>query len=197
MARLKGENLVLKEFSKEDIPNIREWVNDYEVTKFLSDIFLYPHTLTETESFVNYVLEGKDNSHKEFIIAKKDSLDYVGQVNLFNIDWKNRSAEMGIVIGKKDSLGKGIGREAIELLQYFVFNKLNFNRLELKVLDFNERAINCYKKCGFVEDGRLRKRFYVDGKYTDYVIMSILKEEYDNRDCKTREFIFNDLGIAR
>jgi RimJ/RimL family protein N-acetyltransferase len=45
-----------------------------------------------------------------------------------NIDWKNRAAEIGIVIGEGENRGKGIGSEALQVLQKFVFNRLNMNR---------------------------------------------------------------------
>ena len=195
MPRLIGEKLVLREYTKEDLPHMREWVNDWEVTRLLSDVFLYPHTMNQTEAFLNLMLENKDETRSMFVLASKDSLEYIGQVSLFKIDWKNRIAELGIVISKKDCQGKGLGKEAIELLQYFAFNKLNLNKLELSVHDFNERAIKCYKKCGFAQEGRLRKKFYFDGKYSDSILMGILKDEYEARESKTRDFIFKRNGI--
>ena len=115
---------------------------------------------------------------KGFIIAHKDTEEYIGQLDLIKIDWPNRVGTIGIVIGTKENLGKGYGTEAIKLLQDFVFNKLNLNKLELDVRSFNERAIACYKKCGFIEEGRIRENFYVDGKYTDTIRMGLLKREW-------------------
>lgn len=88
---------------------------------------------------------------------------------------------MGIVIGNTGRLGKGIGTEAILLLQQFVFERLNLNRLELQVYDYNKRAYRCYQKCGFKEEGRLRAKRYMKGKYVDVILMSILKSEYEKR----------------
>ncbi|MDU7477465.1 MAG: GNAT family protein, partial [Paenibacillus macerans] len=72
----------------------------------------------------------------------------------------------------------GYGREAIELMKRFVFERLNLNRLELEVLDFNERAYRCYLGCGFKEEGRLRQKEFKNGKYSDLIIMSVLVEEF-------------------
>ncbi len=58
------------------------------------------------------------------------------------------------------------------------FNYLNLNNIKLDVLSFNERAIACYKKCGFKEYGRRRKSEFVNGKYYDRISMDILKEEF-------------------
>ena len=42
----------------------------------------------------------------------------------------------------------------------------------------NERAIRCYRACGFVEEGRLRQHDYSDGAYVDVVAMGILRDEW-------------------
>lgn len=180
MARIIGRQIMLREYRKEDLPSIRRWVNDSEITDNLSDIFLYPHSLKETEDFLNFMLENKSQNTKGFVIAHKDSGEYIGQIDLLNIDWPNRVARIGIVIGVKKYLGRGYGTEAIKLLKDFAFNRLNLHKLELEVRAFNKRAINCYKKCGFIEEGRLRENFYHKGRYEDTLLMGILKRDWEN-----------------
>lgn len=178
MYRLTGNRIILREYRQEDFAYMRKWVNDYEITKYLSDLFIYPQSVKDTESFLNSMIEGRPNM-KGFVIAHKDTEEYIGQLDLAKIDWPSRVATIGVVIGTKENLGKGYGTEAIKLLQEFAFNKLNLNKLELQVRAFNERAISCYKKCGFIEEGRIRENFYVDGKYTDTIHMGLLKTEWD------------------
>ncbi|MEF2965319.1 GNAT family protein [Paenibacillus sp. M1] len=177
MPHLIGERITLREYRMEDLPHIRSWVNDEEITDTLSDIFLFPQTHHNTESFLRSMVEGTSAS-KGFVIAEKDTLDYIGQIDLHKLDWKNRSAVMGIVIGRKDMLGQGYGREAIKLLLGFVFDTLNLNRLELEVLGNNERGRRCYLSCGFKEEGTIRQKIFKRGKYIDVQLMSILAEEY-------------------
>ncbi|MEW5785666.1 MAG: GNAT family protein [Bacillota bacterium] len=176
MPRLYGKTIMLREYRKEDLPHIREWVTDPEVVDNLSDVFLYPNTLNETENFLNRMLEGTTDM-RGFIIADRQSEEYIGQLDLIKIDWKNRVAELGVVIGAAENRNRGIGTEAIKLLQDFVFNRLNLNRLQLDVHEYNERAIACYRKCGFQEEGRRRLNFFINGRYTDTLIMGILKSE--------------------
>ena len=168
-----GKRIVLREYRKSDLEHIREWVNDPEVVENLSDVFLYPHTLTQTENWLTMQLEGKGN--QGFVIAHRDSQEYIGQIDFVGIDWRNRVGEIGIVIGKSNDRGQGFGSEAIRLLQQFAFDTLNLNKLELRVHDYNERAFRCYLKCGFREEGQLREVFYKEGRYTDYILMGILK----------------------
>lgn len=180
MAILIGERIILREYRKDDLSYIRKWVNNEEITKYLSNIFLYPHTMNDTESFLNSMLQGS-SGFKGYVVAHKETEEYIGQIDLIAIDWVNRIATLGIVLGATENLGKGYGTEAITLIQEFAFNKLNLHKLDLEVRDYNERAIRCYKKCGFVEEGRFRENFFVDGKYTDTLFMGILKSEYKNR----------------
>ncbi len=179
MARIYGNRLVLREYQREDIENIRKWCNDPEITKNLSDIFLYPHSLKQSESFLQMMLDGSNPNMKGFVIAHKETEEYIGQIDLIGIDWKNRTSLIGIVIGNSENHCKGYGQEAIKILQNFAFEELNLHKLELEVHAYNEKAYNCYKKCGFVEEGRKRENFYINGKYTDTVFMGILKSEFE------------------
>lgn len=178
MPNLAGKRIVLREYRKEDLPYMRKWVNNSEITKYLSHIFLYPHTLNTTEDFLNSMLQG-NSGIKGFIIAHKETEEYIGQIDLIKIDWVNRVGTLGIVIGTTEYLGRGYGTEAIKLIQKFAFNRLNLHKLDLEVRAYNERAIRCYKKCGFKEEGRIRENYFFDGKYTDTLFMGILKSEYE------------------
>ena len=57
MARILGENVMLREYKKEDLHPMREWVNDPEIVENLHDLFLHAHTLNETENYLNTMLE--------------------------------------------------------------------------------------------------------------------------------------------
>jgi RimJ/RimL family protein N-acetyltransferase len=177
MPHIFGDRIVLREYQLSDLNFIRQWVNDPELTNTLSDNFLFPHSKYETESFLNMMVEGKSSS-KSFVIAVKESQEYIGQIDLYKIDWKNRFAFLAVVIGRKEYLGKGYGSEAIRTIQKFAFEELNLNRIELEVYEYNERAYKCYLKCGFSEEGRYRKKIYRKGKYLDAICMSILRSEY-------------------
>jgi diamine N-acetyltransferase len=54
------------------------------------------------------------------------------------------------------------------------------NRLWLLVLENNEPAKNLYKKMGFVNEGVQRQAIFKEGQYHDYIMMSLLRGEYEN-----------------
>jgi hypothetical protein len=76
MPHLIGERIVLREYCQEDVPDIRKWVNDPGITRGLSDIFTYPHSQANSESFVQMMIDGSSEM-EGFVIAHKDTLDYM------------------------------------------------------------------------------------------------------------------------
>jgi RimJ/RimL family protein N-acetyltransferase len=183
MPRLQGSRIMLREYRRDDLPWIRQWVNDPAIVCHLSDIFLYPHPLESTEVFLDSILKGSSDS-RGFVIADPSTQAYIGQVNLDAIDWKNRVGRIGIVIGSTEHMGYGYGTEAMKLLIAFAFNEMNLNRLELEFYDFNERAHRCYLACGFREEGRLRERQYKNGRYADVIQMGILRSDWEGDKLK-------------
>lgn len=180
MPRIVGEKVLLREFRREDIPEIHSWTNDSDIVRFLSWA-VFPQTLRDTERFVETQMSGEDPMNRGFVIGLVEGDSCIGTTGLINIDWRNRSGELGIVIGKRDYLGKGYGKEAVDLLLGFGFRELNLHRISLQVFDFNDRAIRSYEKSGLVEEGRLREAFYRDGAYHDIVIMAITEDEFRAR----------------
>lgn len=82
MARIYGERIVLREYQDADVPYLKQWVNDPDITANLSDNFLYPHSSYETESFFKTMVEGKAVS-KSFVIGVIESLEYIGQIDAY------------------------------------------------------------------------------------------------------------------
>jgi RimJ/RimL family protein N-acetyltransferase len=118
-----------------------------------------------------------DSSQTVFAI-ETEACQHIGNVSLMYINWKDRSAELGIVIGDKKQWGKGYGQDAIRTLLGFAFGEMNLNRVYLRVYADHAPAINAYRKCGFVEEGCLREDIYAEGEYHDMLVMGILKREF-------------------
>ena len=55
---------------------------------------------------------------------------------------------------------------------------MNLHRIDLYVDAENERAIACYRKCGMTEEGCLRAARYQRGRYSDQLVMGILRDEF-------------------
>ena len=82
------------------------------------------------------------------------------------------------MIGDHDYWSHGYGTDAITTLLRYAFDEMNLHRVWLEVLDDNTRGIACYRKCGFVEEGRKRQDRYRSGSYHDTLVMGVLEDEF-------------------
>jgi [ribosomal protein S5]-alanine N-acetyltransferase len=74
--------------------------------------------------------------------------------------------------------GRGLGKEVTRLVLSWAFGVLGVHRVELEVLAFNSRAINCYLACGFRREGvRREAELYPDG-WQDLIVMGLLRPEF-------------------
>lgn len=77
--------------------------------------------------------------------------------------------------------GQGYGREAMEAIISYAFDKTRTNRLWLDVYPDNTVGIKLYESLGFVREGVLRQNYKSARGYLDQIIYSILREEYEAR----------------
>lgn len=182
---LKGKLVQLQAVERNNLSKYVEWLNNPEVSQYLNPGVRYPMTMAEEEDWFEAMT--KKENQRLFAIHTLEDERLIGNVGLNAIDWKNRSAVVGIFIGNEEDWGKGYGTEAMRLCLYLAFQELDLQRIELNVYDFNPRAIKSYQKLGFVEEGRKRRFLYRNGKYHDDIIMSILREEYMERYQKEDE----------
>lgn len=85
---------------------------------------------------------------------------------------------MTIVLGEKSSRDQGYGTEAIRLLMDYAFGMLAMHRIAIGVVGINQRALEFYEKVGFRREGVQRDGYYYDHQFSDFVMMSILEDEF-------------------
>lgn len=167
--------LKLRELNSEDLKTINEWRNDQELIKNLGAPFRYIGLEVDRHWYETYM--GNRNSAVRCAIVDETN-KILGLVSLTNIDLLNQCAEFHIMVGDKENQGKGIGTFAVKAMLDHAFNNMNLQRIELTVLEYNERAKRLYEKSGFQFEGRKRKSTYKNGKFVDMLMYSILKTEF-------------------
>ncbi|MDI6871836.1 MAG: GNAT family protein [Bacillota bacterium] len=177
---LRGERVILREYRRDDLPEIRKWINNEAVVRNLG-FWMYPQTVVESEEWLERQLTHKGAPQDiQFAIALADDPQetYIGGIGLHGIDLRNRHAELGITIGREDLHGQGLGTEAIQLLLEYSFAFLNLHKINLSYFEYNDRGARCYARCGFREEGRIRENRYYEGRYWDVIRMGITEEEF-------------------
>jgi RimJ/RimL family protein N-acetyltransferase len=172
---LAGKVAVLRPLRAADRATSVRWRNDPEIRDNILG-YRFPITEEMEAHWVDAVL--KDQSRTRLVLAIVDKADaaLVGFVYLNGIDWFARNAEFGILIGDRSRQGKGLAKEALALVVGYAFDTLNLNKLYLRVVAFNERALRLYRDFGFVEEGVQRQQAFVRGGYHDVVLMGLIRK---------------------
>ena len=159
-----------------DLERNTRWVNDREVTRYL--VLRYQMSSLAEETWLREQCS-KPGSYSElfFAIETKDGV-HIGNTNIFNTSPENRTGEVGIMVGDKSYWSRGYGTDAMRTLLGFGFDEMNLNRIDLLVYGFNDRAQASYKKCGFVEEVRLRDYIFREGAYHDVLRMAVLRDDW-------------------
>lgn len=184
MPHVIGECVILREYRESDLDEICRWVNNPDVTQYLSPKFDHAQTKAMTRAFVEKVLNNELPGYF-FIIADRDDESYLGQFDLRTTDDPSHQASLSIIVPARINRGKGYGREAMRLGLQFGFQTANLNRIWLYVLSGNTAAIQLYRSLGFLEEGVLREDVYRHGKYLDVIVMAILRREWEARNARS------------
>lgn len=168
---LDSESIYLRPISSIDTDNIIKWRNSQHV----KNNFIHQNELTREEH--EFWLKNKVEKGEviQFIIVEKESDNPIGTVYLKSINHTSMKAEFGIFIGEEKALNKGYGPIATMLIVEYGFEKLQLNKIFLRVFEFNVRAIKSYKKANFIQEGLFRQDEFINNKFYDIVFMSILK----------------------
>jgi [ribosomal protein S5]-alanine N-acetyltransferase len=102
----------------------------------------------------------------------------IGSARLDDFDDANHRASYAAGLFDPTTWGRGYGTELTRLILRHAFEDLHLHRVDLIVLEYNHRAIACYRKCGFVQEGVLRESAMVAGEWHSDLQMSILEHEY-------------------
>ena len=159
----------LSSIRAEDSETLFRWINDPETVRFNSSY--KPVHWVNHQEWVQSL--GRASNKVVFAVRLAETL--IGVVQLVDVDPVHRSAELTIRIGMEENRGKGYGTCVLKLVSDFAWRDLNLNRVWLRVLSNNIRAIRAYKKAGFFEEGVMREAAHIDGKFIDTIVFGILR----------------------
>ncbi|MHB0999341.1 MAG: GNAT family N-acetyltransferase [Armatimonadota bacterium] len=171
---ISGDRIKLRAVEPSDIPKLWEWMQDEETMRYRD----YPAPPVSLAEMQKEYLDNLGHPSDRLRLAIITNNELIGEISLHNIDYRIGIADFTIAIGNKDYWGKGYGTDATSCLMKYAFEQLNLQRVTLYVHTFNERAIKVYEKCGFKLEGRMRKAHYMDGVYSDVLMMGLLREEF-------------------
>lgn len=102
----------------------------------------------------------------------------IGNLRLSSMGEPSGSAMYAIGLFAESDCGRGTGTIVTRVVLRHGFERMELRRLGLRVLENNERAIACFRKCGFVEESREPHSVFIDDRWYSDILMSIDEDRY-------------------
>jgi RimJ/RimL family protein N-acetyltransferase len=155
----------------------------------LSEPEIWTYSLVQAsgeENLRNYIKTAMDakaaKTEYPFIVFDKRIGKYIGSTRFYDIQLKQKTLQLGYTWYSKAAQGSGLNANCKFLLLQFAFEKMDMERVEFRADNNNARSIAAMKGIGCTVEGVLRKNVIkLDGGRRDSIILSILKEEWNDR----------------
>jgi RimJ/RimL family protein N-acetyltransferase len=176
-----GDLVALGPLRRDLLASYERWINDFQTVRTLAVPPLPVTTEAEAAWFDNHAA----SDDALFTVYERATWRPIGNTGLHRIDYRNRTATFGIMIGEPDCRGKGYGTEAARLMLDYAFTALGLHNVMLTVYEFNLAAQRAYQKAGFREIGHRRGARLMGGKYWDEIFMDCIAGEFESPLLKT------------
>lgn len=172
---IQGNRVTLRALELEDIDRLHNWSNDAELWSLLGGW----HFPTSRESQKDWLLGLKhDGLNQRFGIQTQEH-GLIGTANLVSIDWKNGTAEHGMMIGDPAIRGQGYGTDVIATIMKYAFDELGLSRLSTTIIEYNDVSLATYtRKAPWVVEGTQRQWYFRKGRRWDRYLLGVSAEEY-------------------
>ncbi|WP_111306768.1 GNAT family N-acetyltransferase [Confluentibacter sediminis] len=172
MITLKGSEIYLRALEPEDLEFVYALENDESVWEI-------SHTQTPYSKFL--IKQYLENAHQDIFEVKQLRLvissynnDTLGLIDIFDFDFKNKRAGIGILIKDEKDRDKGYGREALQLLINYSFSHLGLHQLYCNISEENKASIKLFTNQGFQNIGLKKDWNYVNRSYKNEYLFQLI-----------------------
>lgn len=173
MITLKGETIYLRALEPEDLELIHAVENDESVWEI-------SNTQTPYSKFL--IKQYLEEAHRDIYDVKQLRLvisnynhEAIGLIDVFDFDFKNGRAGIGILIKDEANRSHGAGKEALSLLINYSFTHLDLHQLYCNISEENTISLKLFKNQGFKQVGLKKDWNYVNGSYKNEYLFQLIK----------------------
>jgi RimJ/RimL family protein N-acetyltransferase len=175
-AMILGKKIGLRAVEEADLPLLHTWANDAEIWRNLGG-WRFPSNFSSIRQWFSGL--HNDPLNHRWVIESLDERQVIGTANLVDLDWKNRNAFHGMLLGPTDMRGKGYGVDTVMTVMRYAFDELHLERLDGDIIEFNDASLRLYVgRCGWQEEGRRRRWHFREGRYWDKILVGVTREDY-------------------
>jgi ribosomal-protein-serine acetyltransferase len=136
--------------------------------------------MRSVEDFRKYINSSKlrygNHTEMGYVIMANGVM--IGRLGLYNIDLTNKTASIGYWLDQQ-WLGKGIITRCCKAVIDEGFSRLQLNRIEIRAATENYKSQAIPERLGFKIEGVIRQGEFVNSRFVDLLVYSMLKEEWE------------------
>lgn len=165
-------NFTLRPWQLDDLENLMNYANNYEIAKNLTNHFPHPYTRESGENFI--AMATKEEPFNIMAIAiGGEAAGAIGIHPQADIFCKN--AEMGYWLAQP-FWGKGIMTRAIRQMCEYGFKTWDINRIFARPFGSNMGSQRVLEKAGFGLEARFEKTIFKNGIYEDELVYALRRQ---------------------
>ncbi|MCE7988851.1 MAG: N-acetyltransferase [Caldilinea sp. CFX5] len=173
----EGQLVRLRALEPSDAETLFRHRQDTEISRRDAQI-QWPTALAAIRQHLEKSGDGQSTDNIQLAITTLDD-QLVGGIDVHSTDRRNGTFSIGVGITERSAWGKGYAKESMLLVLRAMFHERRYQKCNIGVYAFNERALNLYRRLGFTEEGRLRRNYFTNGEYHDEILLGMTREEFD------------------
>lgn len=158
---------------RQDLEHHYRWAND-DALRRLAGVSPQPRSMAQLDAW--YATVANDKTQDVFSV-KSPKAEMLGWVHLHDIDLRNGSASVGLVI-EPEQWRQGYGYQALAAVVTYAFEDLRLARLEAEILSMNHPSKALFTKLGFQPEGVRRQSCFTAGRRLDVELYGLLASEF-------------------
>lgn len=182
-AFIEGRRIVLRAPRESDAKYFTQWVNNPKVRKYLMSRM--PKSLLAEKEWVTSI--SKPNRFPEsivMVIEVRGDNKPIGVMGLHNINWIDRNATTGSMIGNLAYHGKGYATDAKMHFLKYAFETLGMHKISSRAYAENVASIAYSKRCGYTQEAVLKEEAFREGKWGDIVLLACFYDTWKDACAK-------------
>jgi len=171
------DRLYIRPIKLDDKELIFEYRSDSITNKYQGWI---PKNINDVIEFIGKVAKNINmpNTWFQLVILEKETNTLIGDIGIHFLDMENKQTEIGCTLNKNFQ-AKGYATEALRGVITYLFNNLQKHRITTSIDPSNTNSIKLVERLGFRKEAHFIESLYLNGKWVDDIVYSILEKEWE------------------
>ncbi len=173
---IPGERCALATPTIDTVLLFPKWIQDERVRRYMN--IVHPPSDQDEQDF--FARNAADPASVIWAITVTTDAGprAIGTTGLHGIDWPNRHATSGVIIGDPDYWGRGIGGEVMRLRTRYAFEELGLEKVMTEIMMENEASRRAALAAGYREVGVRRRHKWRAGRWHDMWLAEVLRDDW-------------------